>query len=323
MDLFWELALTVALFLLLPVIFVKLLSVPPHHDASAKAAIAERELQVESNIYNWETEQVIPKAGKVDKLGKESILEKLIDPEIVEVSCGSPKIHNRERDDKNSFYNEIEVVDLTEKPVPLFECEENFSFDEGSQRTGISDELELIEAESRVTKVEENEISHCDSNCDGIDVFRSDRVENENRALRFLDEDDWEGVERTESERLFSSAVVYVASKSNANRISSLSDDVKLQLYGLHKIATQGPCREPQPMALKFSARAKWNAWQQLGSMSPELAMERYITILSESIPDWMPDYHNENQKPVSSEMQHVKKQRFSVKTYLHYQMAA
>ncbi|KAI4327377.1 hypothetical protein L6164_019846 [Bauhinia variegata] len=292
MDLFWELALTISLFLLLPAIFVKLLSLPPHHDVSVKAAIAERELGVESNIQNWETEQVIPKEEKVDKLRKEPLQEKPIAPEIVEVSCGSPKIHNTEGLHKR-FDNEIEIVDLTEKPVPISGSEKNFTIDEGSQRTKTSDELELIEAESRVPRVEEIEISHCDSNCDGIDESRSDREEDQNRGLGLLEDDDWEGVERTELERLFGSAVVYVGSKDNANRIASLIDDVKLQLYGFYKIATQGPCREPQPMALKFSARAKWNAWQKLGIMSPELAMERYITILSESIPDWMPDYRN------------------------------
>ncbi|KAK9097214.1 hypothetical protein Sjap_022711 [Stephania japonica] len=35
------------------------------------------------------------------------------------------------------------------------------------------------------------------------------------------------------------------------------------------------------------AARAKWNAWQKLGNMSPEVAMEQYISILSEGIPEW------------------------------------
>uniref|UniRef100_A0A453DH72 ACB domain-containing protein n=2 Tax=Poaceae TaxID=4479 RepID=A0A453DH72_AEGTS len=32
----------------------------------------------------------------------------------------------------------------------------------------------------------------------------------------------------------------------------------QLRLYGLYKIATEGPCTAPQPSALKLKARAKW-----------------------------------------------------------------
>lgn len=34
------------------------------------------------------------------------------------------------------------------------------------------------------------------------------------------------------------------------------------------------------------------NAWQQLGNMSAEVAMEQYITLLSERVPGWMQDVH-------------------------------
>ncbi|KAL0450201.1 UNVERIFIED_CONTAM: Acyl-CoA-binding domain-containing protein 3 [Sesamum latifolium] len=71
---------------------------------------------------------------------------------------------------------------------------------------------------------------------------------------------------------------------SNADGID---EDVKLQLYGLQKIALEGTCHESQPMALKLSARAKWNAWKQLGSMNREMAMEEYINILAQAIPGW------------------------------------
>ncbi|KAB1226525.1 Acyl-CoA-binding domain-containing protein 3 [Morella rubra] len=69
---------------------------------------------------------------------------------------------------------------------------------------------------------------------------------------------------------------------------AGVGSDVKMDLYGLHKIATEGPCRDPQPMSLKFSARTKWNAWQRLGQMSPELAMEQYIKLLSDRVPGWI-----------------------------------
>ena len=71
-------------------------------------------------------------------------------------------------------------------------------------------------------------------------------------------EDDWEGIERTELEKVFGAAVAFVGSSYNAGLVSSIGSDAKMRLYGLHKIATQGPCHEAQPMAFKLSARAKW-----------------------------------------------------------------
>jgi hypothetical protein len=71
-------------------------------------------------------------------------------------------------------------------------------------------------------------------------------------------EDDWEGIERTELEKVFGAAVAFVGSSYNAGLVSSIGSDAKMRMYGLHKIATQGPCREAQPMAFKLSSRAKW-----------------------------------------------------------------
>lgn len=103
------------------------------------------------------------------------------------------------------------------------------------------------------------------------------------------DDDDWEGIERTELEKVFAEAVNYVefGGKRKDEELVSLGSDVLMQLYALHKLALEGTCHEPQPMALKVSARAKWNAWQKLGSMSPEVAMEEYIKILSDNDPGW------------------------------------
>lgn len=75
------------------------------------------------------------------------------------------------------------------------------------------------------------------------------------------DEDDWEGIERNELEKVFDSAAKFVGGGGGEGKddpLANVSGDVQIQLYGLHKIATEGPCYEPQPMALKVSARAKW-----------------------------------------------------------------
>ncbi|KAK1589446.1 hypothetical protein Q3G72_034164 [Acer saccharum] len=132
----------------------------------------------------------------------------------------------------------------------------------------------------------------------------------------FDEDDDWEGVERTELERLFGSAVAFVGSKSNVDQISRLASVVKLQLYGLHKIATQGPCHEPQPMALKVSARANWNAWKSFENMKREDAMEQYVTILSRSILGCIQDDINGDSKQVSADSEACSKLQSDLKAW-------
>ncbi|XP_065875247.1 acyl-CoA-binding domain-containing protein 3-like [Euphorbia lathyris] len=115
-----------------------------------------------------------------------------------------------------------------------------------------------------------------------IEIIKSCEFDSDEKMEE--EDGDWEGIERSEIQKLFGVAVAYVGS------IGKISTDLKLQLYGLHQIAMEGPCNLPQPMALKLSARAKWNAWQQLGNMSQEAAMEQYINLLSRRIPGWMED---------------------------------
>lgn len=100
-------------------------------------------------------------------------------------------------------------------------------------------------------------------------------------------DDDWEGVESTELDEAFSAATAFVAAAA-ADRLSQkVSSDLQLQLYGLYKIATEGPCSVPQPSAFKMTARAKWQAWQKLGAMPPEEAMQMYISIITDLYPSW------------------------------------
>lgn len=102
------------------------------------------------------------------------------------------------------------------------------------------------------------------------------------------DDDDWEGVESTELDEAFSAATAFVAA-SAADKIMAqkVGNDVQLQLYGLYKIATEGPCSAPPPPAFKLTARAKWNAWQKMGAMPPEDAMQKYVDIVTELFPSW------------------------------------
>ncbi|KAK6939698.1 Acyl-CoA-binding protein, ACBP [Dillenia turbinata] len=70
-------------------------------------------------------------------------------------------------------------------------------------------------------------------------------------------EDDWEGIERTELERIFAAAANYVDRVNKDEKLFNMGSDVLMQLYGLQKVAMEGPCHERQPLALKVSARAK------------------------------------------------------------------
>lgn len=100
------------------------------------------------------------------------------------------------------------------------------------------------------------------------------------------DEDEWEGVESTELDEMFGVAASYVASME-ANMSQKVPNEAQMELYGLYKVATEGPCNIPQPSPLKITARAKWHAWQRLGNMNPEEAMEQYIGVLNKIFPRW------------------------------------
>ncbi|XP_073012308.1 acyl-CoA-binding domain-containing protein 1-like [Typha latifolia] len=101
------------------------------------------------------------------------------------------------------------------------------------------------------------------------------------------DESEWEGIESTDLDEEFSAATTFVAATAADRASAKVSNEVQLELYGLYKIATEGPCTAPQPSALKITARAKWNAWQRLGVMPPEEAMQKYIMIVNQLYPSW------------------------------------
>ncbi|KAL5753106.1 hypothetical protein ACOSQ2_023613 [Xanthoceras sorbifolium] len=203
----------------------------------------------------------------------------------------------------------VDVAKCEEVVVSESECDnEILEANKNKEGGGVCDCEEILvdaRAESERTNKIERELC---KNVKGVAKSENETGEaNKNKEVGvkealFDEDDDWEGVERTELERLFGSAVAFVGSKSNADRISSVGSLVKMKLYGLHKIATQGPCHEPQPMALKVSARANWNAWKSFGNMTREEAMEQYVTILSKSIPGCIQDDTGDDSKQVSAD---------------------
>ncbi|XP_027331281.1 acyl-CoA-binding domain-containing protein 1 isoform X2 [Abrus precatorius] len=149
---------------------------------------------------------------------------------------------------------------------------------------------------TRTATAEPDDAKHDDAVSDATRPFEAESVMAEQGSVRNEsvdggdddDDDDWEGVETTELDEAFSAATAFVAAAA-ADRLSQkVSSDVQLQLYGLYKIATEGPCSTPQPSPLKMTARAKWQAWQKLGAMPPEDAMQKYIDIVTELYPTWL-----------------------------------
>ncbi|KAK1321355.1 Acyl-CoA-binding domain-containing protein 1 [Acorus calamus] len=98
----------------------------------------------------------------------------------------------------------------------------------------------------------------------GADVEVNEKVEEETEMEEkvekgmFDGEDEWEGIERSELEERFRVAAAFVGAAENEALVSGLGNDLQMQLYGLHKVATEGTCYETQPLALKVAARAKW-----------------------------------------------------------------
>ncbi|XP_022442271.1 enoyl-CoA delta isomerase 2, mitochondrial isoform X1 [Delphinapterus leucas] len=58
-------------------------------------------------------------------------------------------------------------------------------------------------------------------------------------------------------------------------------NEVKLKLYALYKQATEGPCNVPKPGVLDFINKAKWDAWNALGSLPKETARHNYVDLVS------------------------------------------
>lgn len=68
----------------------------------------------------------------------------------------------------------------------------------------------------------------------------------------------------------------------------SLSSSDKLLLYALAQQAVHGPCQEPKPSIWAASeAKAKWNAWRELGERSKMEAMFKYVQAMDEFAPAW------------------------------------
>eukprot|EP00761_Pharyngomonas_kirbyi_P011285 gb/GECH01011310.1/.p1 GENE.gb/GECH01011310.1/~~gb/GECH01011310.1/.p1 ORF type:complete len:103 (+),score=32.98 gb/GECH01011310.1/:1-309(+) len=92
------------------------------------------------------------------------------------------------------------------------------------------------------------------------------------------------------TEERFNLAVKYVnggGARSQYPDNPELSNDQKLKFYAYYKQATVGKCNTERPGMLDFVGKSKWDAWNELGDMSKEEAMQKYIDLLTELAPEW------------------------------------
>ncbi|CEP00267.1 ACB domain-containing protein [Plasmodiophora brassicae] len=84
----------------------------------------------------------------------------------------------------------------------------------------------------------------------------------------------------------FDAAVRFVQSPATPST-KRQTNAQKLMFYALYKQATAGANTTPAPGRLNVVARAKWDAWKQLGSLSKDDAKKRYIAELDKFDPSW------------------------------------
>ncbi|SAM03201.1 hypothetical protein [Absidia glauca] len=78
----------------------------------------------------------------------------------------------------------------------------------------------------------------------------------------------------------------------------SVSKENKLKFYGYFKQATTGDCTIGKPNLFEFVARAKWDAWNALKGMEPEVAMLGYVELAERLAIGWTRDGVVEDYEP-------------------------
>ncbi|KAK8683908.1 hypothetical protein V6N13_039953 [Hibiscus sabdariffa] len=261
----------------------------PLVDADDAVVMEELELVDKFQVQGIESEK---KVDFVEESGDNKV--DVFEPEQAEVDD-----RGFEREKKAECVEETSetIVDEFEagegEVVEGFESEKEVEFMQETtkkvddERSGVVElKLDDIVVEKKIEEVGEE-----------IEAENETKVQSEESQMKGLGEeekevklenddgdDDWEGIEKSELEKVFGAAAKFIEHKGDLG----MENDVQMELYGLHKIATEGPCREPQPLAFMVSSRSKWNAWQRLGNMNPEAAMEQYVTLLSDKVPGWM-----------------------------------
>ena len=70
----------------------------------------------------------------------------------------------------------------------------------------------------------------------------------------------------------------------------NMHNKIQWDYFTLYKQATVGPCSVhggPPPQCQNKTYKAKWAAWNELGSMSKEEAKIKYVQALDKTDPEW------------------------------------
>ncbi|KAL0738893.1 hypothetical protein Bca4012_015103 [Brassica carinata] len=167
----------------------------------------------------------------------------------------------------------VSLKNMIAEEITILGQEVRSAEDVTSGEVEVTESVEVSVEESNTVEESEHKV---ELNTQG------ENEEKEELSIEEIEDDDWEGIEWSELEKAFATTSNLLEDSRKAEEIS---DEAKMELYGLHKVATEGSCRETQPMAIMVTARAKWNAWQKLGNMSQEEAMEQYLALVSKEIP--------------------------------------
>ncbi|KAL1353617.1 hypothetical protein HN51_017536 [Arachis hypogaea] len=244
----------------------------------------ESKVEIESRVVDFEVEAL----STIAELSEEHVAAEAAEEEegeVIETNGDSEEFDPREAVEDSMEQSKTEPVEDFE------EQKETEPVKDSEEQRGTEDCEEQREEECLQVCEEQRETECCEEKKGCSEDCEEQRKTEGITVEPFNDEDDhdddgWEGIERSELEKEFISASEFVVGGGG----NGLGSDVLMELYGLHKIATEGPCHEPQPMPLKLNARAKWNAWQKLGNMTPDAAMEKYISVLSDKALGWIKD---------------------------------
>ena len=96
-----------------------------------------------------------------------------------------------------------------------------------------------------------------------------------------------------ETFKAYSDQFIEVVNNQKYDKI--LSEQIKLEFYGLYKFSMEGPCNIQKPNFLNYPAVSKYNAWNDLSEKSKletkEEAMELYVEKFKNMFPDEEVDF--------------------------------
>ncbi|KAD7117784.1 hypothetical protein E3N88_05052 [Mikania micrantha] len=252
MELFQELVFTISLSFVVFLLIVKLFSV----SSSLDDGNSKESLLVEEKI---EKEWVVCDSEKEGKTGY--FEDQLKGSDKIDFGCFGDALGSgvvigdtgscSGGDDCYVFDESPERTELTEWPESN-DADADADADSGSVRSDVGNLVESTGSLVQEDCVKSVDVEHVASFA--IDVGEVN-VDEEDEVF----DDDWQGIETTELEKCFGAAVAFMDSKINAGRVNLIDNDVKIK-----------------------------NSWKSFENLGREDAMEQYVSLLSQHVPDWM-----------------------------------